>query len=127
MLYNFVISGASVGSVILYPLSGYLADAYGWRSIFYVTGAAGVVWSILWFVFVFDSPQNHPWITEEEKTYVVQSIAEEKGEKEITATPWKEILLCPAVWALTAGHTSSNWGNYQLNTMMPTYLANVHK
>lgn len=108
-------------------MSGLLADSYGWRSIFYVTGAMGLVWCLFWFVLVFDSPQSHPWISQEEEEYIVESISTAKGEKRVTATPWREILTCPAVWALTIGHTSSNWGNYQLNTMMPTYFDNVLK
>ena len=119
--------GASVGTVIIFPMSGVLADAYGWRSIFYATGAAGLLWCLFWAILVFDSPQDHPWISEEEREFIVRSIAVEKGEKEVTSTPWREILTCPAVWALTFGHASSNWGNYQLNTMMPTYLDSVLK
>ena len=126
MFFN-LLTGASVGTVVIFPLSGFLASAYGWRSIFYVTGACSVLWCLFWFVLVFDTPATHPWISKEEESYVVQSIAEAKGEKRVAVTPWKEILTCPAVWALTIGHASSNWGNYQLNTMMPTYLDNVLK
>lgn len=47
------------------------------------------------------------------------------GRRPSGPTPWRQILSSPAVWAVLAGHVSSNWGMYQLLTMMPTYLDNV--
>jgi len=37
-------------------------------------------------------------------------------------TPWFDILLSPAVWAIIIAHFCNNWGFYTLLTCMPTYL-----
>ncbi len=52
---------------------------------------------------------------------------ESGGRPRVSRTPWRKIVTSPPVWALTAGHVASNWGNYQLNSMMPTYLNDVLK
>ena len=43
------------------------------------------------------------------------------------ATPWKSILMSPAVWAICAAHTANNWGFYTMLTCLPSYLKNVLK
>ncbi len=40
---SFTYAGSSFGTVISMPLSGYLCDALGWESVFYVFGALGLV------------------------------------------------------------------------------------
>lgn len=47
-----VYSGGMIGSVIGSALSGILLSNYGWRSVFYIFGGAGVLWCIL-FVRIF--------------------------------------------------------------------------
>ena len=131
-LVSIHIAGASFGTVIVFPLGGILADTLGWRYIFYVTGALTLAWCILWAFLVYDTPQQHPRISEQELVHITSSI-EESRKREAAAesdgptkrTPWKSILTSAPVWALTVSHIASNWGTYQLNTMMPTYLSSV--
>ena len=52
------------------PASGYLCDYVGWESVFYVFGAIGIVWFIFWCFLVFDGPDVHPRISEEEKAFI---------------------------------------------------------
>ena len=39
--------------------------------------------------------------------------------------PWKDILTSKCVWGVVIAHLASNWGNYQLNSLLPTYLSTV--
>ena len=59
--------GAEFGAVICLSSSGVLAANLGWESIFYVWGAVGCGWCILWITLVFDSPKTHPRIQDNEK------------------------------------------------------------
>ena len=40
-------------------------------------------------------------------------------------TPWLQILISPAVWAIIIAHFCNNWGFYTLLTCMPTYFKQV--
>ena len=72
ILMSIYIAGASFGSVVVFPLAGVLADAVGWRSIFYVTGASSLIWCIAWQFLVYDTPSKHPRISgENRKTQAV--------------------------------------------------------
>ncbi len=62
-------SGAALGSVVAPPLIVFLAARYGWQTTFIVTGALGFVWIAVWLLF-YETPDRHPWITEEERELI---------------------------------------------------------
>ncbi|ALO37267.1 hypothetical protein UZ73_02680 [Alcaligenes faecalis] len=51
-----VMQGGQVGMLLAGPLVGYLAISHGWRSVFWVTAAAGVLWLVVWAVLGKDGP-----------------------------------------------------------------------
>ena len=73
-LNGIVQSGSSVGTFIIFTLSGYLADYAGWEPVFYVTGACSLVWVCFWFYLVYDTPGQHPRIDQEERDYIETSL-----------------------------------------------------
>lgn len=70
----YLVAASSLGAAITMPVCGFLIASLGWESVFYVTGVVGLVWSIAWFFAVFDSPAQHPRISEEERRYIESSI-----------------------------------------------------
>ena len=44
-------------------------------------GGVCFLWSILWFVFVYDSPEVHPWISEKEKSFLKNKILNVESNK----------------------------------------------
>lgn len=42
------------------PFCGLVIDALGWEAAFYVTGAFSLAWCLLWYVFMYETPQEHP-------------------------------------------------------------------
>ena len=125
-LNGIYVSGASIGTLIIFTLAGYIADTLGWEAVFYVTGCFSLVWVVFWFLLVADTPADHPRISKEEKEYIETSIGQSSTlDRKNLVTPWRDILTSVPVWAIVIGHTASNWGNYTLNQQLPTYLSNV--
>ncbi|BFZ21120.1 hypothetical protein BsWGS_24159 [Bradybaena similaris] len=125
-LVGFTYAGSPLGTVFSLPISGILCDsdiAGGWPSVFYVFGTIGCVWFVAWMLIVHDTPSQHPRISASERDYIESSI----GKREIIPTPWKKIFTSSAVWGLSIGHFSSNWGFYTLLTSLPTYMKNILK
>lgn len=56
------------------PISGYLIASFGWEYVFYVTGAVGLIWSLAWFMLIYDTPAQHPRISDDERNYIESSI-----------------------------------------------------
>ena len=124
-LISIYVSGASIGTMILFPLAGLLIDALGWESVFYFTGITSFIWCGLWSILAYDTPESHSWISEDEKAYIAAHQEKDLNEERVKSVPWKAILTSKPVMAVSAGHLASNWGNYQLNSLLPTYLATV--
>lgn len=117
---------SSLGAAITMPLCGFLIDQFGWASVFYVTGAVGLVWSICWFLLIFDSPATHPRISVEERVYIESKIAEGTGNTQKPSTvPWKAILLSLPVWAIIITHACSVFGYFIVVNQLPTYMREV--
>ena len=65
-------AGASIGSVISPPLIAVLFIVSGWQVTFFLLGALGMIWIIPWVVLNKTGPEKHPWISEEERTYILK-------------------------------------------------------
>ncbi|XP_055704445.1 sialin-like [Phlebotomus papatasi] len=117
---SFAFAGSYVGTVIALPLSGVLAVSWGWESVFYFFGAVGCAWCIAWLIIIKASPEADPFISEEEKLYIIRSVG--SSEKKKIKHPWKAILTSTAVWAIVSSHFAENWGFYTLMTQLPTFL-----
>uniref|UniRef100_A0A3P8U7T1 Solute carrier family 17 member 6 n=1 Tax=Amphiprion percula TaxID=161767 RepID=A0A3P8U7T1_AMPPE len=68
--------GSYAGAVIAMPLAGILVQYTGWSSVFYVYGSFGIVWYMFWILVSYESPAEHPTITDEERRYIEESIGE---------------------------------------------------
>ncbi len=64
-------SGAAIGGIISIPLIAYLTIHFNWQMIFILVGLTGLAWLIPWMVLVKAPPKSHPWITEEERQYIL--------------------------------------------------------
>jgi ACS family hexuronate transporter-like MFS transporter len=65
-VYNI---GASFGSMLAPPLVGWAILAYNWQTAFVITGALGLCWVVLWWVF-YDAPEKHKSLSAEEAEYI---------------------------------------------------------
>lgn len=111
-------------------VSGVLASSsMGWPSIFYFSGAAGLVWAILYFFYGASSPSEcADRISEEERQFIESSLnspSRSGGHSVVIRTPWKKIFTSPAVIALIIAHSAHNWGFWTILTEIPSYMKNV--
>jgi ACS family sodium-dependent inorganic phosphate cotransporter len=44
----------------------------------------GVIWFIAWWLLVYDSPAQHPHISEKEKTYILKKLGETVNKKRVS-------------------------------------------
>ena len=78
---------------------------------------------------VYDSPQQHPRISEEEKNHIVKSLAASTNEHddEISAkrskkVPWRAILTSGPFWVTIVAHWGGVWGFITFMTQAPSYF-----
>ncbi|XP_055676467.1 putative inorganic phosphate cotransporter [Lutzomyia longipalpis] len=127
-LGTFVYAGSPLGNVLMLALSGVLASSsLGWPSIFYVSGVIGVIWTVLFFTFGSNSPEEDARITATERMFIQETLGQETNTEEIKkfTTPWKKIFTSLPFISLIVAHSAQNWGFWTLLTEIPTYMKNV--
>ncbi|XP_026299705.1 putative inorganic phosphate cotransporter isoform X4 [Apis mellifera] len=123
----FVYAGAQFGTVISMPLSGVLSrhgfDG-GWPSIFYVFGAVGTIWCIAFLLMIYEDPESHPRIAEDEKKYILSALWGNAGASS-PPVPWFSIVTSLPFWAILIAHMGQNYGYETLMTELPTFMKQI--
>ncbi|XP_063223221.1 sialin-like [Bacillus rossius redtenbacheri] len=119
-LSGIIMSAIHVGSIVSSSLTGVLIEEYGWEFTFYLYGGLCSMSLLLWALFVYDTPQKHPRITEEEKEYIAARINKITDEK--LPVPWLQMATSPPVWAYLTMSISITWLAFIFMTELPTYL-----
>ena len=73
MIYRFTafsFAGGTAGTVISLPVSSWLCESVGWPSVFYLFGVLGLLWFLVWSALVYDGPEQHPRISQQEKLFL---------------------------------------------------------
>ncbi len=99
-----------MGLAIGAPLAAAILVHWGWRAVFYVTGALGCVWLLLWFLIY--RPNK-------------EVIAEETPERAAGAEPkvkWLSLLTYRETWALMIGDAAYLYVYFVFISWIPSYL-----
>ncbi|SDX44959.1 MFS transporter [Paenibacillus sp. PDC88] len=102
-------SGAIMG-VVTPILTSQALETIGWRTLFYIIGAVGILVTILMFFLLKESAQP------------LQSEAVPAPKEKV---PFKVVLKTPMIWNLFIGYFSIYAVNWGLQSWMPTYMVNV--
>ncbi|GBM57370.1 Sialin [Araneus ventricosus] len=122
-----VFSGASIGTVLSFSASGMMCKSEalgGWPSAFYVFGAIGSFWYVLWTIFIYETPDEHPTISKEELFLIYESEENQLPHKDLYI-PWRKIFTSLPMWAVLFGNFGSYFGLAVLTTELPSYLSGV--
>ncbi|XP_003746127.1 sialin [Galendromus occidentalis] len=116
--------GTIIGTVVAAPLSAWLCEsAWGWPGVFYVTGGLGVVWGLMWYLLATSTPEKCRWMSEEEKSYIVNTRGVLNFEnRKNRKVPWKALLSSRAVWVISICKFTNSFIFYIFLTEIPSYL-----
>lgn len=116
---SLLIAGIPMGTLFALLTTGWLVENYGWESVFYIFGAVGIVWCLLWFPLAHNDPANDPRCSQSERDLLAKHAPEPKEDTDI---PWGRFFRTPAIWALLINHFCSNWVLYMLLAWLPSYF-----
>ena len=116
-------AGASLGSVISAPVIALLYLTIGWKGCFAGIAVLGFIWIIPWMIVNKTTPNQHPWITEEEKNHIagnpMNSITPVVDSKMYT---WRELFKFKSVWSIIAARFFIDPVWWLFVTWLPTFL-----
>lgn len=120
-------SGAAIGSIVAAPLVSQLFEAYDWRWTFVIIGVLGFLWIIPWLILNKTKPNNHPWITEEERKYILEDNSQDLITNEDTKSlSVIEILSIKEAWGAISARFFIEPIWWLFVFWMPIYLADQY-
>mgnify|MGYP003586970178 FL=1 len=115
-------SGAKFGGAVAMPLIVWLISLFGWKMTFVIIGVAGVVWSVVWFWYFRDIPEEHKGVNAAELKHIRDGQATKQGLGNEQPMKWYELLKYRNIWAMCIGFFMINYTSYFFITWLPTYL-----
>lgn len=122
-------SGAAIGGIVSIPLIAYLAIFFSWKAIFVIVGLTGLLWLVPWLVLVKAPPKDHPWITDEEREYILtgQKNQDNDGRFDEGYTPSTgQMLSHKQSWGVIIATAAIDPIWWLFIVWIPTYLVDVY-
>ena len=124
-------SGAAIGGIVAIPLIAFLTIYFSWQMIFILVGLIGLLWLIPWMMLVKSPPKDHPWITEEERQYILtgqenQDIDMDGGFDEGYNPSTKEMLGHKQSWGVIIASAAIDPIWWLFVVWIPIYLNEVY-
>ncbi|XP_044739524.1 sialin-like [Chrysoperla carnea] len=116
--------GGTFGTVVTWSCVGYIIEFYGWVWAFYIPALITTLCGLLWYFTVFDTPELHTRISEEEREYILKSMGSNISHNKRRA-PYEKIVKSVPFWALVTLHVGNSWGLYFMLTVGPKFLSEV--
>ena len=105
--------GGALSPLLVVPIQIH----YGWRMTFYIFGAIGVVWCLIWWVWYRDRPELKAGVTETEVREV--GAPAYAGHEPL---PWAQVLRNRNFWTILAMYHTYCWGSYFYLSWLHTFL-----
>ncbi len=95
-------SGAAIGGIVSAPFVAYLFVFLGsWQATFIVIGAIGFLWLVPWLLVYKSGPETHPWLSEEERQFILCGQRDTESNEAATYAPGSaEILSRRESWGV---------------------------
>jgi MFS transporter, ACS family, D-galactonate transporter len=117
--------GEYLGLACFSPLLFWLLAAYGWRALFFVTGAAGIVFGLVWWR-LYSEPHESRTVNRAELDYIAAGGGIAAQEIRNLPFSWdnvRRLLRFRQIWGACLGQFGGNSTLVFFLTWFPTYLA----
>ncbi len=119
-------SASRLGAAIAPPIVVLIMTTLGWRWVFYICGAVGIVWSVLWYATYRNLPEEHGLVGPAELAYIRGVDAQGKVRpaeiEDNVKVPWRTLLRSPNMWAIMSAYFTYVYCLWIFLSWLPSYL-----
>jgi sugar phosphate permease len=126
------LTSAPLSSVITNPISGWIVAHYSWRGLFFFEGIVSLALVFVWLPLITDRPEEAKWISEEERDYLVTTLAAEKAESRAAfktsrhgKSSYVQLFKNQSLWLMVGIYFCYTTGLYGYLIWLPTLLKNL--
>jgi sugar phosphate permease len=116
-------SGTAFGQAMAPPLLTMAMLAFGWRGMFMLIGAPGLLLAVVWYVFYRD--RNTVPLNDAEKAYLEDS-GPRSTQGRISFRQWLGLFRLRTMWGMMLGFGGINYTAWLYMSWMPNYLEAAH-
>ncbi len=102
-------SGSRLGAAFGLPIVAWMIDDFGWRASFFVLGGLGVVWAAVWYGFFRDDPEEHPHISQDEKSFILTTRQQQENNGRSKKIDLSSLLKSKNMWLAMGQYFCSNF------------------
>jgi len=120
-------AGTAVGGVIAVPGIALIVATLNWRWVFFLSGAAGLLWT-LWWMRAYFTPARHPRLGGRERSELAEILTQPAAALHVdedTGIPWLRLFTYRQVWGLVTAKFLSDAAWYFYLFWLPKYLYDV--
>ncbi|KAK9902140.1 hypothetical protein WJX75_005702 [Coccomyxa subellipsoidea] len=127
---SYMFGGLHVGSLLGLLVAPALIEQFGWQTVFYGFGLAGLAWSFWWEAVVKGIQESEPeeYLKLTRTSRQAEAAAAAKAGTALAAQepmPWRAFLRNTPVRALAYTHFCNNWFHYTMMAWLPTYFTDT--
>lgn len=127
LAFGIFTAGSSLGPTLAVPLVGGIILLLNWRWVFFLTGGAGFIWLVAWWL-LYDRPERHRRITPRERDYILAATGRAGGGARAAAgksEAWITLFRHRQLWGVLLPKFLTDAGWFFLIFWLPKYLSNV--
>ena len=123
--------GGYLGYVLAFLLCGLMVDYASWKEVFYTSGASSLLICVFWIWLVYDSPDQHPTISEDEKVHIHSNVVSTRGaetaegKKSKPMPPLLDMAKSIRAWTGIISWWTFSFGFFFVTSVFPSYLDKV--
>jgi MFS transporter, ACS family, glucarate transporter len=131
---GWIFAGVGAGAGLTPHLLTWIVTHQGWRSSFWFSAVVGFIVGGIWFLISRDTPEQHPYISQEEVTQIQEGlnlkaspVVASLNEPALVdvRSRWFNIVRSRSVWAITFSYFTYGWVAWIFFSWFYTYLAEV--
>ncbi len=120
-------SASRFGAAIAPPIVVLIMTTLGWRSVFYICGAVGLIWSVWWYLSYRNLPEEHGMVNSAELARIRGVDAQGNINKPVieekkASVPWGTLLTSPNMWAIMCAYFTYVYCLWIFLSWLPSYL-----
>ncbi|MCH7686524.1 MAG: MFS transporter [Planctomycetes bacterium] len=128
---GWLAASMQVGALIAFFLTGVFLDWMDWRWVFVIFALPGFIWTIGFYRWFRDRPQDHRTVNAQEirlianpEQHPIAAHSDDDRQQAIThdPTPWKRLAASPAMWCICGQQFFRAAGYIFYSTWFPTFL-----
>ncbi len=119
-------SASRLGAALAPPIVVLIMSQLGWRWVFFICGAVGLVWALWWQLSYRNLPEEHGLVNKEELARIRG--VDDKGRinpppiSKQTNVPWGTLVRSPNMWAIMCAYFTYVYCLWIFLSWLPSYL-----